>query len=208
MPGYRPTCASPSQGRNGKVSVKRGPVGPDCSPGPGPTASQRQLVFCCYFDVGRADEFFSFPGAYGQVWGGHWLGKSTCHEDRFATRKPKPSDRYSNVRRGRMGGPTSPTGRTRAPCRASSFTGIGGFSSALLGYYDVDQQNTSDIPVEEQVEVLSLTGDITLDGEHRLVHAHVVCGRRDGSAVGGQPTGHFGPYRPVPARRRPAITLL
>jgi uncharacterized protein len=73
----------------------------------------------------------------------------------------------------------------KSALRASSFTGIGGFSSALLGYYDVDQQKYMDIPVEEQVEVLSLTGDITLDGEHRLVHAHVVCGRRDGSVVGG-----------------------
>jgi uncharacterized protein len=73
----------------------------------------------------------------------------------------------------------------KSALRASSFTGIGGFSSALLGYYDVDKQEYIDITVEEQVEVLSLTGDITLEGEHRLVHAHVVCGRRDGSVVGG-----------------------
>lgn len=91
----------------------------------------------------------------------------------------------------------------KSALRASSFTGIGGFSSALLGYYDVDQQKYIDIPVQEQVEVLSLTGDITLDTEYRLVHAHVVCGRRDGSVVGGHLQRGV-----VPARRRLAITLL
>jgi uncharacterized protein len=73
----------------------------------------------------------------------------------------------------------------KAGLGASSFSGIGGFRSAVLGYYDVDRQKYVDILVDEQVEVLSLTGDISLENEHRLVHAHVVCGRRDGSVVGG-----------------------
>ncbi len=42
-----------------------------------------------------------------------------------------------------------------------------------------------EIPVREQVEVVSLVGDIALrDGEPAL-HAHVVLARRDGSTVGG-----------------------
>ncbi|MCZ2824400.1 MULTISPECIES: PPC domain-containing DNA-binding protein [unclassified Modestobacter] len=68
----------------------------------------------------------------------------------------------------------------------SSFTGIGAFSSATLGYYDIDEQEYVEIPVPDQVEVLTLAGDITRDGEGGWqVHAHVVCGRRDGSTVGG-----------------------
>ncbi|MGY1839108.1 MULTISPECIES: PPC domain-containing DNA-binding protein [unclassified Modestobacter] len=69
---------------------------------------------------------------------------------------------------------------------ATSFTGIGAFSEATLGYYDLDEQEYAEIPVPDQVEVLALTGDITRDGSDGWqVHAHVVCGRRDGSTVGG-----------------------
>jgi predicted DNA-binding protein with PD1-like motif len=68
----------------------------------------------------------------------------------------------------------------------SSFTGIGAFSEATLGYYDLDEQEYVEIPVDGQVEVLVLAGDITLDGQGGWqVHGHVVCGRRDGSTVGG-----------------------
>ncbi|SEK55352.1 hypothetical protein SAMN04515665_10319 [Blastococcus sp. DSM 46786] len=68
----------------------------------------------------------------------------------------------------------------------SSFTAIGAFSEATLGYYDLDEQEYAEIPVDGQVEVLTLAGDITLDGQGGWqVHGHVVCGRRDGSTVGG-----------------------
>ncbi|MGY2081729.1 PPC domain-containing DNA-binding protein [Modestobacter sp. SYSU DS0657] len=69
---------------------------------------------------------------------------------------------------------------------ATSFTGIGAFSEATLGFYDLDDQEYAEIPVTDQVEVLALTGDITLDGSGGWqVHAHAVCGRRDGSTIGG-----------------------
>lgn len=69
--------------------------------------------------------------------------------------------------------------------RAASLSGIGGFRTAVLGYYDLDARCYADIPVEDQVEVLSLAGDVTCSGEERQIHAHAVCGRRDGSTVGG-----------------------
>ena len=69
---------------------------------------------------------------------------------------------------------------------ASSFTGVGAFRRATLGFYDLDAQEYAPIEVDEQVELLSLAGDITLDGDSgRKLHGHVVCGRRDGSTVGG-----------------------
>lgn len=68
---------------------------------------------------------------------------------------------------------------------ASHLTAIGAFERATLGYYDLDAKEYAQIPVEEQVEVLSLVGDITLDGDKPKVHAHVVVGRRDGSTRGG-----------------------
>ncbi len=69
---------------------------------------------------------------------------------------------------------------------AASLTAIGAFSSATLGFYNLERKEYEKIPVQEQVEVLSLVGDITLkeDGEPQ-VHVHVVLGRSDGSTRGG-----------------------
>jgi hypothetical protein len=68
---------------------------------------------------------------------------------------------------------------------AAHFTGIGAFAEVVLGYFDRKQKEYEEIRVDEQVEVLSLAGDIAVaDGEPK-VHAHVVVGRRDGSAHGG-----------------------
>ena len=48
---------------------------------------------------------------------------------------------------------------------AAHFTAIGAFSKTTLGYYDMDKKEYQKIPVNEQVEALSLIGDIALKGE-------------------------------------------
>ncbi|MDQ0086472.1 putative DNA-binding protein with PD1-like motif [Variovorax boronicumulans] len=68
---------------------------------------------------------------------------------------------------------------------ASRFSAIGALRAAVLGYFDWERKDYDRITVNEQVEVLSLNGDITLDGDQPKVHAHVVLGRRDGSTIGG-----------------------
>jgi predicted DNA-binding protein with PD1-like motif len=68
---------------------------------------------------------------------------------------------------------------------ASGFKAIGAFQKAKLGYFDMDEKDYTEIPVDEQVEVLSLVGDIALDDGKPKIHAHVVLGRSDGSTVGG-----------------------
>ena len=68
---------------------------------------------------------------------------------------------------------------------AAHFTAIGAFSKTTLGYYDMEKKEYRKIPVNEQVEALSLMGDIALKGEEVEIHAHVVAGRSDGSTVGG-----------------------
>jgi predicted DNA-binding protein with PD1-like motif len=68
---------------------------------------------------------------------------------------------------------------------ATRFTAIGAFSDAVLGYYDWDNKQYERIPVTEQVEVVSLIGDVALEGKRPRVHAHVVLGLRYGSARGG-----------------------
>ena len=68
---------------------------------------------------------------------------------------------------------------------AAHFTAIGAFSDVILGYFDRETRDYKKIPVREQVEVLSLVGDIALDGHDANVHAHVVIGKADGTAHGG-----------------------
>jgi predicted DNA-binding protein with PD1-like motif len=73
----------------------------------------------------------------------------------------------------------------REKIRAAHFTGIGAFSSATLAYFDWEKKSYLDLPVNEQVEVLVLTGDIAWKGNEPVAHVHVVLGCRDGSTRGG-----------------------
>jgi len=82
---------------------------------------------------------------------------------------------------------------------AARFTAIGAFSEATLGYFDAEKKAYEKIPVREQVEVLSLIGDVALDGGQPKIHAHVVVGKRDGSAHG----GHL-----LTARVRPTLEVM
>jgi predicted DNA-binding protein with PD1-like motif len=68
---------------------------------------------------------------------------------------------------------------------AASFTGIGAFEEVVLGYFDRERKEYEEIPVREQVEVLSLAGDVAVAEGEPKVHAHVVVGKRDGTAYGG-----------------------
>jgi Predicted DNA-binding protein with PD1-like DNA-binding motif len=68
---------------------------------------------------------------------------------------------------------------------ASRFSAIGALQEAVLGYFDWERKDYERIAVDEQVEVLSLNGDIAMEGSEPKVHAHTVLGRRDGSTVGG-----------------------
>jgi len=62
-----------------------------------------------------------------------------------------------------------------------------------------DRKDYERIPVKEQVEVLALVGDIALQEGKPKLHAHVVLGRRDGSACG----GHL-----LEARVRPTLEVI
>ena len=74
---------------------------------------------------------------------------------------------------------------SRQALRASHLTAIGALRDVTLGYFDPVARAYREIPLTEQVEVLSLLGVITLDGEQRTMHAHIVVGRADGGARGG-----------------------
>ena len=65
------------------------------------------------------------------------------------------------------------------------FTAIGAFSDAGIGYFDWQKKDYIRNELNEQVEVLSLIGDIALDGGAPKVHAHVVVGKKNGMTMGG-----------------------
>ena len=63
---------------------------------------------------------------------------------------------------------------------------MGGFQRARLGYFDFEASSFRQNEVNEQVELLSLIGNIAEgeDGAPKL-HAHVVLGRADATTRGG-----------------------
>ncbi len=82
----------------------------------------------------------------------------------------------------------------------SSFKAIGALSYARLGWFNWATKKYEDASVlNEQVELLSLIGDIALKDGEPQVHAHVVVGRSDGTAHG----GHL-----LEARVRPTCELI
>ena len=68
---------------------------------------------------------------------------------------------------------------------AAHFTAIGAFSNVTLGFFERDRKDYKRIPIGEQVEVLTLAGDIAVKDGDPQVHAHVVVGKADGTAWGG-----------------------
>ncbi len=77
---------------------------------------------------------------------------------------------------------------TRERITAAQVSAIGALSDAELQYFDWETKDYRKIPVNEQVEVASLLGDVAeADGKPAL-HLHIVIGRRDGSAM----AGHLG----------------
>ncbi|HEX3670224.1 MAG TPA: PPC domain-containing DNA-binding protein [Candidatus Cybelea sp.] len=69
---------------------------------------------------------------------------------------------------------------------ASSFTAIGGLSSVRLAWFSWDSKSYEPaVTLDEQMELLSLIGDVVLKDDKPIVHAHAVIGRKDGTAHGG-----------------------
>jgi uncharacterized protein len=88
---------------------------------------------------------------------------------------------------------------------AAHLTGIGAFRNVVLGYFDWETKQYRKIPVREQVEVLSLVGDIALKDGLPSLHAHVVVGTADGTAFGGHLLeGHVRPTLEITVVESPA----
>jgi predicted DNA-binding protein with PD1-like motif len=68
---------------------------------------------------------------------------------------------------------------------AAHFTAIGAFSEVTLGYFDKARKDYKRVEIGEQVEVLSLLGDVAQGDQGPVIHAHTVVGKPDATAWGG-----------------------
>jgi predicted DNA-binding protein with PD1-like motif len=69
---------------------------------------------------------------------------------------------------------------------AASFEGLGGLSSVRLAWFSWDSKKYEpSVTLDEQVELLSLIGDVALRDGKPFVHAHAVISKKDGTAYGG-----------------------
>ncbi len=84
--------------------------------------------------------------------------------------------------------------------RGGHLRALGGFREATLAYFDWDEKAYQEIPIEEQVEVAALVGDVARKAEDDAVEVHIHCvlGRKGGAAV----AGHL-----MEARVRPTLEL-
>jgi predicted DNA-binding protein with PD1-like motif len=68
----------------------------------------------------------------------------------------------------------------------SSFKAIGALSNVELGWFSWETKKyETAVKLQEEVELLSLIGDIALNDHEPRIDAHVVIGRQDGTAHGG-----------------------
>jgi predicted DNA-binding protein with PD1-like motif len=68
---------------------------------------------------------------------------------------------------------------------AAHFTAIGALRSAKLAWFNPARKQYKQIPIDGQVEVVSMVGDIALYNGKPAVHTHMVVALPDGSTRGG-----------------------
>jgi predicted DNA-binding protein with PD1-like motif len=68
---------------------------------------------------------------------------------------------------------------------SAHFTAIGALNGATLAWFDPERKMYKKIPIDGQVEVISMVGDIALYQGKPAVHTHMVVGTSDGTTRGG-----------------------
>ncbi len=90
--------------------------------------------------------------------------------------------------------------------RSATITAIGAASSATIGAYDMTAGSYQFHTFDEQVELASFIGDIAMSDDGPVLHAHVVLGRQDGTALAGHLKAlHVRPTMEVTLTQTPAL---
>src|SRR5205807_2302434 len=69
--------------------------------------------------------------------------------------------------------------------RGGRFAALGAFEKCTVGWWSWTEKDYEKRDIDEQVEVLSVIGDISVERGKTRIHAHATLGRRDGIDVGG-----------------------
>ena len=74
----------------------------------------------------------------------------------------------------------------RERIESASFTAIGALASVKLAWFDWEaKEYRTSVELDEQVELVSVVGDVAENKGEPSVHAHVVIARSTGDALGG-----------------------
>jgi len=69
--------------------------------------------------------------------------------------------------------------------KTAFFVGVGACQKVTLGFFDLGKKDYEKRTVNEQVEVMSIMGNIASYEAEPKIHAHIVIGKRDSTAHGG-----------------------
>lgn len=67
----------------------------------------------------------------------------------------------------------------------AALTGLGAVRGVTVSYWNSETQAYEQHEIDEQMEVVSLVGNVTLRDDAPFIHAHVSLGRSDLSVIGG-----------------------
>ena len=62
---------------------------------------------------------------------------------------------------------------------------IGAVQKARIGFYNQSKREYEFITLDQPLEIMNLTGNVSLKDDKPMVHAHITLGDRDGKAYGG-----------------------
>jgi len=66
-----------------------------------------------------------------------------------------------------------------------TFSVLGALTQAEIAFYDQESHEYSKLPVEENTELVSCTGNVSIREGKPFVHVHVVLADSDGKTIGG-----------------------
>lgn len=69
--------------------------------------------------------------------------------------------------------------------RAGWIQGLGAADKTEISYYDLEKQEYIKKTIDEECEILNLTGNIAIADNNPILHAHVTLGKKDYTTVGG-----------------------
>lgn len=69
--------------------------------------------------------------------------------------------------------------------KIGAVSAIGALKECTLGFYDQQERRYERIRIEEDVELVSLSGNISIKEGEPFVHVHAVVSKRDGSTYSG-----------------------